>query len=108
MAITKAFSLYDHICAFKSKEDFKATRLAQYPIQVLSRDACLIKWEASSLYQILVGARARYDETHGSRRSREVLCLLWLARPLLNSISFPDRALFDLAVALDKEHELFI
>ncbi|KAI3617000.1 hypothetical protein WG66_004309 [Moniliophthora roreri] len=61
---TKTFSLYDHICTFKSKKNYNATRLAQYLIQVLSRDACLTKWEASSLSRDLVSARVRYDQIH--------------------------------------------
>ncbi|EEB90359.1 hypothetical protein MPER_11443 [Moniliophthora perniciosa FA553] len=114
MASTKTFSLYDHICAFKSKKDYKATRLAQYLIQVLSRDACLTKWEASSLSRDLVSARVRYDEIHdwiGIVDSEKQMSesIRWDAfGKYTDGLDALERALFDLAVALDKEHELFI
>ncbi|ESK93202.1 hypothetical protein Moror_14637 [Moniliophthora roreri MCA 2997] len=114
MATTKAFSLYDHICAFKSKKDYQATRLARYLIQVLSRDTCLTKWEASSLSQILVGARVRYDEIHewiGIVGSEQQVgeSIRWDAfGKYTDGLDALERALFDLAVALDKENELFI
>ncbi|EEB89138.1 hypothetical protein MPER_12804 [Moniliophthora perniciosa FA553] len=111
MATTRTFSLYDHICAFKSKKDYKATRLAQYLIQVLSRDACLTKWEASSLSRDLVSARVRYDEIHdwiGIVDSEKQMSesIRWDAfGKYTDGLDALERALFDLAVALDKEHE---
>uniref|UniRef100_A0A0W0G1M6 Uncharacterized protein n=1 Tax=Moniliophthora roreri TaxID=221103 RepID=A0A0W0G1M6_MONRR len=111
---TKTFSLYDHICTFKSKKDYKATRLAQYLIQVLSRDACLTKWEASSLSRDLVSARVHYDEIHdwiGIVDSEQHVneAARWDAfGKYTDGLDHLERALFDLAMALDREHELFI
>uniref|UniRef100_A0A0W0FI81 Uncharacterized protein n=1 Tax=Moniliophthora roreri TaxID=221103 RepID=A0A0W0FI81_MONRR len=111
---TKTFSLYDHICTFKSKKNYNATRLAQYLIQVLSRDACLTKWEASSLSRDLVSARVHYDEIHdwiGIVDSEQHVneAARWDAfGKYTDGLDHLERALFDLAMALDREHELFI
>ncbi|KAI3610408.1 hypothetical protein WG66_007125 [Moniliophthora roreri] len=110
---SRPFSLYDYITAFKSKKEYKATRLAQFLIQVLARDACLTKWEVSALCQDLVKARVHYDEIHtwigivDSEQHSE--SARWDAfEKYTDGLDDLERALFDLAVALDKEDELFI
>ncbi|EEB92483.1 hypothetical protein MPER_08999, partial [Moniliophthora perniciosa FA553] len=110
---SRPFSLYDYIATFKSKKEYKATRLAQFLIQVLARDACLTKWEVSALCQDLVNACVHYDEIHtwigvvDSERHSEPA--RWDAfEKYTDGLDDLERGLFDLAVALDKEDELFI
>ncbi|KAK7043629.1 hypothetical protein VNI00_008240 [Paramarasmius palmivorus] len=108
---SKAFSLYDFITTFKSKKDYKVTRLSQYLIQGFARDVCQTRWEVSSLCQDLVRARLRYDEIHtliGLVESSNDDDAAWDAfAKYPEFLDELERALFDLSVALDKEDELF-
>uniref|UniRef100_A0A0W0FUC7 Uncharacterized protein n=1 Tax=Moniliophthora roreri TaxID=221103 RepID=A0A0W0FUC7_MONRR len=106
------FSLYEHITAFQSEKDYKATRLAKFLIRAFARDACLSQWDVSDLCYHLVHARKRYDEIHSwiacVESDTQTEDARWDAfDKYTNNLDELERALFDLVVALDKEHELF-
>ncbi|EEB94800.1 hypothetical protein MPER_06329 [Moniliophthora perniciosa FA553] len=106
------FSLYDHITVSQSNKDYKATRLAKYLIQSLARDACLSKWDVTDLCHDLVHARNRHDEIHSwidcVESDTQTDDARWDAfDKYTDNLDELERDLFDLIVALDKEHELF-
>ncbi|ESK93186.1 hypothetical protein Moror_14646 [Moniliophthora roreri MCA 2997] len=75
----------------------------------------MTKWgEASSLSQVLVGARVRYDEIHDwisivDSEQQVSQSIRWdVFEKYIDGLDVLERALFDLAVALNKENELLI